>query len=81
MSIRERQTGKQLEVPIPALVHLLGDNPVCAWDKQTLLLWELMSKAPLGKKKARTGHEELWRERSGEANLLQGEETRTGNGR
>lgn len=40
MSIRARQTGKGLQVPIAAPVHLLGDNPVCAWDERTLLPWE-----------------------------------------
>lgn len=57
MSIRARQTGKGLQVPIAAPVHLLGDNPVCAWDERTLLPWE--SAALPGKKNVGRGYEEF----------------------
>lgn len=81
MSIRAGQTGKQLDIPIPAPMHLLGDTPVCAWDTQTLLLREFMCPKLLWGEGGWKEHEELWQEGSGEESLLQGRETRTGDGR
>lgn len=81
MSIRTSQTGKQLDVPSPAPVHLLGDKPACAWDSQTLLLWEFTCPKLLWGEEGWKKHEELWLEGSGEASLLQGGETRTADGR
>lgn len=81
MSIRARQTGKQLDIPTPSPVHLLRDTPVRAWDTQTLLLREFTCPELLWGEECWKEHEELWHEGSGEESLLQGGEDRTGDGR